>query len=441
MTEGRRAPADLDSCADEPIHIPGSIQPHGVLIAVSEPDLVVRVVSANCADLLAVDADDLLGRPLGDAAGGLRLSDLEDLPRSNHPAERFPVATRLLVEGHERTADAVLHRTDELLVVEIEPLAGPPPSARTYQLTRASISRIHRSRGLDELYQVAVEEVSRLTGFDRVMLYRFDDDWNGEVVAERRADRDLSSFYGLHYPASDIPAQARRLYRSSWLRLIADVDYVPVPLVPEINPRTGRPLDLSHAGLRSVSPVHLEYLHNMGVTASMSVSLIDDGELWGLIACHHYRGPHRPSYEIRAAAEFLGQTLSLRLVETARRESERRLTLSGSTLATLSAAVWDESRPAAVSLTRVAPAPCSTWCRPVAWRCRSRASSPRWASSRQRTRYGPWWPGPGPTATRCGRWPRCPTSWLRSTRSPIARAAHWCCRFLTTSTSSGVGRS
>ena len=94
------------------------------------------------------------------------------------------MATRLLVEGHERTVDAVLHRTDELLVVEIEPLAGPPPSARTYQLTRASISRIHRSRGLDELYQVAVEEVRRLTGFDRVMLYRFDDEWNGEVVAE-----------------------------------------------------------------------------------------------------------------------------------------------------------------------------------------------------------------------------------------------------------------
>ena len=353
MTEPHKAPADLDGCADEPIHIPGSIQPHGVLIAVSEPDLVVRVVSANCADLLAVDAEDLLGRPLGDGSGGLRRSDLESLPQSDHPAEQFPVTTRLLVDGHERTVDAVLHRTDGLLVVEIEPLSGPPPSARTYQLTRASISRIQRSRRLDELYQVAVEEVSRLTGFDRVMLYRFDDDWNGEVVAEdRRADGDLISFHGLHYPASDIPAQARRLYRSSWLRLIADVGYVPVPLVPETNPRSGRPLDLSHAGLRSVSPVHLEYLRNMGVAASMSVSLIDDGELWGLIACHHYRGPLRPSYEIRAATEFLGQTLSLRLVETARRESERRLTLSRSTLATLNAAAREEIRPAAVSLTR-----------------------------------------------------------------------------------------
>ena len=155
----------------------------------------------------------------------------------------------------------------------------------------------------------------RLTGFDRVMIYRFDEDWNGQVVAEDRAD-GLNSFLGLRYPASDIPAQARALYRSQWLRLIVDVGYRPVPLVPPLNPLTGRPLDLSHASLRSVSPVHVEYLHNMGVSASMSISLLDRGELWGLIACHHYAGPHQPPYEIRVAAEFLGQTLSARMVDT-----------------------------------------------------------------------------------------------------------------------------
>jgi light-regulated signal transduction histidine kinase (bacteriophytochrome) len=351
VTDFQPGSVDLDRCADEPIHIPGSIQPHGVLVGVSEPDLIVRVVSTNCADLFGVDATGLLGRPLREAVAGGRLSsDLEDLPWSDHPTEEFSMSTTLLVDGRERTVDAVLHRTDELLVIEIEPEAGTPPSARTFQLTRASISRIHRSKGLDALYQVAVEEMSTLTGFDRVMLYRFDADWNGEVVAEVRRHGDLTSFLGLHYPASDIPAQARRLYRSNWLRLIVDVDYVPVPLVPQDHPLTGRPLDLSHAGLRSVSPVHLEYQRNLGVAASMSVSLLDDGELWGLIACHHYRGPRRPSYEIRAAAVFLGQTLSLRLVETERRESERRVRLARSTLATLTAAALDESRPAAVSL-------------------------------------------------------------------------------------------
>jgi light-regulated signal transduction histidine kinase (bacteriophytochrome) len=136
--------------------------------------------------------------------------------------------------------------------------------------------------------------VRGLTGFDRVMVYRFDPDWNGEVVAEERRD-DLEPFLGLHFPASDIPAQARALYLRNWLRLIPDARYAPVPLVPERNPHDGRPLDLGASTLRSVSPVHLEYLANMGVIASMSVSLVDRGRLWGLIACHHYAGPHRPT--------------------------------------------------------------------------------------------------------------------------------------------------
>ena len=155
-------------------------------------------------------------------------------------------------------------------------------------------------------------DVRTVTGFDRVMVYRFDAEWNGEVIAEDRRD-DLEPFLGLRYPASDIPAQARALYATNWMRLIPDARYRPVPLEPAVNPLTGRPLDLSGAMLRSVSPVHLEYLANMGVVSSMSVSLIDRGRLWGLIACHHYAGPHRPSYTDRTAAEFLGRTASLLL--------------------------------------------------------------------------------------------------------------------------------
>ena len=169
------------------------------------------------------------------------------------PSEHFPMATTLRIDGHDEVVDAVLHRTDGLLVVEAERGAGPLPTIHSYQLTRTALGRIQRADGLDALYQVAVEEVRRLTGFDRVMIYRFDEDWNGQVVAEDRAD-GLTSFLGLRYPASDIPAQARALYRSQWLRLIVDVGYRPVPLVPPLNPLTGRPLDLSHASLRSVSP-------------------------------------------------------------------------------------------------------------------------------------------------------------------------------------------
>jgi two-component system, chemotaxis family, sensor kinase Cph1 len=346
---------DLAACADEPIHLPGSIQPHGALVAMTEPDLVVRVASANCAAVLGVEAEHLLGRPLGDA--GVRSLVPWDVTGSQltlDPSEYFPMATTLRIDGHDEVVDAVLHRTDGLLVVEAERGAGPLPTIHSYQLTRTALGRIQRADGLDALYRVAVEEVRRLTGFDRVMIYRFDEDWNGEVVAEDRAD-GLGSFLGLRYPASDIPAQARALYRSQWLRLIVDVGYRPVPLLPPLNPLTGRPLDLSHASLRSVSPVHTEYLRNMGVRASMSISLLDRGELWGLIACHHYSGAHQPPYEIRVAAEFLGQTLSARMVDTAAQESTHRLVEARSTIATLHTAVLDESRPAALSLTQGSP--------------------------------------------------------------------------------------
>ena len=154
-----------------------------------------------------------------------------------------------------------------------------------------------------------------LSGFDRVMVYRFDADWNGEVIAERKRD-DLNTFLGLHYPASDIPAQARELYRRHWLRLIPDVGYASVPLVPAVAHDTSRPLDLSSSTLRSVSPIHLEYLGNMGVGASMSVSIVINGQLWGLIACHHYSGAHHVSVPARNAAEFLAQLISQRISET-----------------------------------------------------------------------------------------------------------------------------
>ncbi|NEK95284.1 SpoIIE family protein phosphatase, partial [Modestobacter muralis] len=157
-------------------------------------------------------------------------------------------------------------------------------------------------------------------------------------------------FLGLHYPASDIPAQARALYEKNWIRLISDVDYTPAPLEPLLLPATGQPLDLTWSTLRSVSPIHCEYLQNMGVRASMSISLLRDGRLWGLIACHHHAGPHAPPYATRTAAEFLGSTLSLRLVDQAEDEEDRRALRVHSALTWLTAAALDEERPLAETL-------------------------------------------------------------------------------------------
>jgi chemotaxis family two-component system sensor kinase Cph1 len=363
-------PVDLGNCEREPIHIPGSIQPRGALIAVSDPDWIVQQVSENLADLTGVGWREALGRPLADVLG---VAAADEVIRSGSAfgdlRERNPVEITLDVGGVPVPVDALLHRTSvdpgptmvvdgqpvadpaaalpvTALVVELEPARGPRPFSfpNTYQAVRGTTGALNRAATLQELYDITAGAVRELTGFDRVMVYRYDADYNGEVVAEAKAPH-LNSFLGLHYPASDIPAQARALYEKNWIRLISDVGYDPVPLHPVAHPVGGRPLDLTFSALRSVSPIHIEYLQNMGVHASMSISLLQDDKLWGLIACHHYSGPHAPPYATRAAAEFLGSTLSVRLIDRARDEEFRRALQVRSTLAWLTAAALDEDRP------------------------------------------------------------------------------------------------
>ncbi|AEE44923.1 SpoIIE family protein phosphatase [Cellulomonas fimi] len=349
-------PVDLDNCAREPIHVPGSVQPRGVLLAVSEPDLVVAHVSENVAHLLGVAVEDALGRPL-DATVGARSAAAvrQHVAAWGSLRERNPLQLLVPTPGGDLEVDAVLHRVvsgdTTLLVIELEPATGPRPFSfpNTYQAVRGVVEQLNRAHELTEMYDITAREVRALTGFDRVMVYRFDAEYNGEVVAEARRD-DLNAFLGLHYPASDIPPQARALYEKNWVRLISDVAYTPARIVPGIDGRTGLPLDLTHAVLRSVSPIHCEYLGNMGVAASMSISLLRDGRLWGLIACHHYAGPFEPPYGVRAAAEFLGSTLSLRLVARVEEDELADRLASAEVLGRLVENARDEDRPLAQAL-------------------------------------------------------------------------------------------
>lgn len=341
-------PIDLDNCAREPIHIPGSIQPRGVLAVVREPDFTIQQVSANVAELLGRGVEDVLGQHLSALMGADQAalvaqaaSIVGDLHRRN------PVECVLEVAGVPQEFDAILHREPGgILLVELEIAHGVRPYSfpNTYAAVRSSVEEINRATSLGELYDCTACAVRELTGFDRVMVYRYDEDYNGEVVAECKRD-DLNSFLGLHYPASDIPAQARALYEKNWLRLISDVNYTPAPLVPSVDPASGTPRDLTHCTLRSVSPIHLEYLQNMGVGASMSISLLRHGRLWGLIACHHYAGAHLPPYGARAAAEFLGSTLSLRLVDQFEDDRLHRRLAAQAVLAKLTAATMDTGKP------------------------------------------------------------------------------------------------
>lgn len=214
-----------------------------------------------------------------------------------------------------------VHESDTLVILELEP-APPPAGVPDDILARAvrGLVGIRAQSDLQVKLQRAVSLLRELTGYDRVMVYRFDPiDWHGEVVAEALRP-DLEPYLGLHYPASDIPVQARRLYLINRTRAIVDIDYVPVPITPEPNPVTGKPLDLSRSLLRSVSPVHVEYLRNMGVSATLTLSLFHDDRLWGLIACHH-GAPYRVSEELRRVMDWMAQDLETQIQVVEERRS------------------------------------------------------------------------------------------------------------------------
>ena len=344
---------DLDNCAQEPIRIPGSIQPRGILLAVREIDFTVIQTSANLTELIDEDATSALGKPLADVLGPVVAATIRRATEAfGDLGERNPLEVELEVKGQPAQIDAILHRVPGgSLLIELEFATGPRPFSfpNTFLAVRSAVADLNRAASLTDLYDITAHAVQQLTGFDRVMVYHFDGEFNGEVVAEAKRDH-LEPFLGLHYPASDIPAQARALYEQNWIRLIADVGYQPVPILPTLNPDTGAPLDLSLSTLRSVSPVHIEYLQNMGIRASMSISLLRHGVLWGLIACHHYGGPLVPPYGVRAAAEFLGLTLSLRLVDREAEADLRARLASQEVLTSITAAIHTRDEPLTRSL-------------------------------------------------------------------------------------------
>ncbi|WP_193611163.1 SpoIIE family protein phosphatase [Nocardioides lijunqiniae] len=334
------AATDLTTCDTEPIHVPGAIQPHGLLLAVADETLEVVMASANTVSLLGLATDDVVGRPLADVLGPRAAQLVQGRAGEGFPGEPLVVVLDEVGRGELAglECDLRVHRSGARTVVELETVERVRATPMSYQSARSAMARLGAATTVMTLADQIAREVRALSGFDRVMVYRFDEEWNGEVVAEDRRP-DLNPFLGLHYPASDIPAQARRLYTVNWLRLITDISYVPVPLTPIVDPGTGAPLDLSHSSLRSVSPVHVEYLSHMGVTASMSVSLVIEGELWGLVACHHYSGPHRPPLEARSAAEFLAQVASPMIADRERADDREAALATQAMLAEITARV------------------------------------------------------------------------------------------------------
>ena len=314
---------DDEACAREPIRIPGTIQPHGALLVLDPGSLKIIQRSANAPAILGLKS----GADFGEIADlpELGLDFATDLAAWTATGEALFLRT-LPLSG--RAVQVVGHRGAQGLILEFEEsISGDLQTLDAlYPRIRAFVDSIEPIESIAALTTAAAIEVRDLTGFDRVMIYRFESDWNGVVIAEDGNDV-LPSYMDLRFPASDIPAQARELYRTNRLRLIPDANFKPVPLEPAMCPADGEPLDMSFAGLRSVSPVHLEYMRNMDTGASMSISIVIEGELWGLISCHH-RQPRRVSPHIRIACDFLGRIVALQIAAKERMaEAGQRLLL------------------------------------------------------------------------------------------------------------------
>jgi chemotaxis family two-component system sensor kinase Cph1 len=317
----------LEECSEESVYAPGYIQPHGILLILQEPNLRILQVSENVKHFFGISAEALLGQSLQQLFSRTQVKRIAEFLKQDQLdfCNPFELKVRQIVaqtrqKPTTQTFRSTLHRTTGALILELEPLLTPNgnPNLHTYHYLQTVILKLRGANSLLDLSQILAKEIKTRTGFDRVMIYRFEADEHGMVIAEEK-EAHLESYLGLHYPATDIPTPARKLFYRNWVRQIPNINYIPVPLLPHFNPLTKTPLDLSDCVLRGVSPYHIEYLQNMGVSGSLTISLIDGKRLWGLIACHHY-SPRLVDYETRKTCEFIGQFASIELVHQQDRE-------------------------------------------------------------------------------------------------------------------------
>ncbi|MBK5374699.1 GAF domain-containing protein [Pseudomonas sp. TH43] len=328
----------LANCADEPIRFPGAIQPHGLLLTLSEPALTIIQVSANVETLLGREPESLIGQPLEQLIGAAEAAQVREALLQPALSDTPPLLFRLNGSAFE----GLLHRHQGVLILELEIHVDnfqPRNVAGNQTHLGRMLQRLQAATTLQALYDISVKEIQAMTGYDRVLIYRFEEEGHGQVIAEA-SDPSMEVFNGLFFPASDIPEQARELYRTNWLRIIPNADYQPVPLVPKLRPDTQTPLDLSFATLRSVSPIHCQYMKNMGVLSSMSISLLKGDKLWGLISCGNRQPLHVP-HELRAACQTIGQVLSLQISAMEALEISRQREEKVEALALLNQAMID----------------------------------------------------------------------------------------------------
>lgn len=304
---------DSEVCGSIPLHLVNLIQPHGMLLVLDKQELRIVQASTNTEAFLQIKADELLSKPFASLITETQFTEITSKLKGQVNQDKIPFTLTFSVGGVDKSFTSTVLQHAEYILVELE---ESKPSAQEsfislYQHLKYITSLLKEPETIRQIAQVAADELKKFSGFDKVMVYQFDPSWNGIVIAQAR-EADMDDYLDLRFPASDVPKQARDLYFKNPYRLIPTRNYTPVRLVPVLNPITQKFTDLSDCSLRSVASVHLEYLANMKIDASMSLPLIIDNKLWGLISCHH-KTPKYPSYEMRSAMELLSGILSAQL--------------------------------------------------------------------------------------------------------------------------------
>jgi light-regulated signal transduction histidine kinase (bacteriophytochrome) len=308
----KRHGTTLETCDSEPVQSPGCIQAHGALLVLRLADLQILQASENTLQHLGEDAASLLGRSVAHVVGALNAARLREMLARDTLNRGAVYAFTLPARDQLQSLDVCLHSSGGMAVLEFEATRrAERPDDDYFMLVEAAVGRLQAPDSVRAFCQQVTAEVRAITGLDRVMAYRFHADHHGEVIAESRRD-SLDPWLGLHYPAADIPRPAREIFKRIWIRPLPDAAGPLVELLPLANPDTGQALDMTHCALRGASVMYSEYLANMGVAASLTMPILRDGELWGLIACHHYTATEF-RYEVRAACELLAQVASLTL--------------------------------------------------------------------------------------------------------------------------------
>ncbi len=310
---------DSDFCGSLPLNFVNLIQPYGYLLVLSR-NLEIIQASENVAALLGRPVQEIVPSSLASwLEPGLMDQTAESLASVKGGRALLPMR----FSGNAAEWLAIVHSGDDLILIELEPVQAGNQFIHVFQHIRPAMNAIDAARTVAEACQVVATELKKLSGFDKVMVYRFDSEWNGTVLAEAM-ELGMDAYLGLKFPASDVPRQARQLYQKNPYRLIPDREYRPVSLYPVINPVLNSFLDLSDCNLRGVAGVHLEYLANMQVMASMSTRILVDGRLWGLISCHH-REARNPGYEMCATFELLSGYVATRIAAIRYREHADQL--------------------------------------------------------------------------------------------------------------------